>query len=299
MYELHHLKGNTYYIDGMTNVGLYKLNDTDVVLIDCGPKEEGPVLETLLRRNHFKLKYIINTHCHADHSGANMYLAKMTGCKIIASKIERAFFRDSKLDIGFLFGGYPLDEFDGKLMHIDDQKEIYSLEEIPEDLRSFKLPGHHYGMIGIRTKDGVYFIADTLGSSELIDKQHILLIYDVKGYIDSLDYVLKLDGNILVPSHSYVTTSIKELVEFNKNKIYEIMNVILLYLGDYHTIEDVVSHIFYHYELKITYNKYLLITSTMKSYVSYLSNQGKLTKCFKDNKLYFKRNDSTKQLVNI
>lgn len=289
MYELHHLKGNTYYIDGRTNVGLYKLNDTDVVLIDCGPKEEGPVLETMLRRYKLKLKFIVNTHSHADHSGANMYLAKVTGCKIIASKIERAFFRDSKLDIGFLYGGYPLDEFDRELMHIDDQNEIYSLEMLPLELRSFKLPGHHYGMIGIRTKDGVYFIADTLGSNELIDRQHILLIYDVNGYIDSLDYIKSLDGNILVPSHSAVTSNITDLVEFNKRKIYEIMDEILLYLDEYHTLDEIVEHMFRHYNLKISYNKYLLITSTMRSYVAYLANNGKLDKGFNDYKLYFRR----------
>lgn len=292
MYELHHLKGNTYYIDGPTNIGLYRLNETDVVLIDCGTHQEGPVIETVLRRNHFKLKYIVNTHCHADHSGANLYLMKMTGCRVIASKIERAFFRDSKLDIGFLYGGYPLDEYDNRLMHIDDQKEIYSLEELPKDLRSFKLPGHHYGMIGIRTADGVYFIADTLGSKELVDKQHILLIYDVKGYLQSLDRVEKLDGNILVPSHSAVTTRIKGLVDFNRNKIYEIIGVILDYLTEPHTAEEIVAHVFEHYNLRISYNKFLLITSTIRSYISFLSNQKKLTHYFKDNRLYFMANPS-------
>ncbi len=289
MYDLHYLKGNTYYIDGPTNIGVYKLNDTDVVLIDCGTYQEGPMIETVLRRNHLKLKYIVNTHCHADHSGANLYLMKMTGCKIIASKIERAFFRDSKLDIGFLYGGYPLDEFDSRLMHIDDQKEIYSLEELPKDLRSFKLPGHHYGMIGIRSADGVYFIADTLGSKELVDKQHILLIYDVNGYLESLNYVESLDGNILVPSHSGVTTNIKNLVDFNRNKIYEIMDVLLDYLSTEHTIEEIVAHIIEHYNLRISYNKYLLITSTLRSYLSYLSNSKKIKNYFKDNRLVFKK----------
>ncbi len=287
MYDLHHLKGKTYYIDGPTNLGVYLINDKDCVLIDCATSKEGPQIETVLRRNGLNLKYIINTHSHADHSGSNLYLMKMTGCKVIAPKIERAFMRDSKLDIGFLNGGYPLDEYDNRLLHIDEQKEIYSLEEIPRGLRSFKLPGHHYGMIGIKTSDGVYFIADTLGSIELVDKQHILLIYDLEGYLKSLDFVEGLDGSILVPSHSEVTTNIKPLVSFNRNKIYEIMDNIIDILKSEKTIEDIVAEIFLRYNLKISFNKHLLITSTIKSYISYLSNNGKIDKYFKNNKLYF------------
>jgi glyoxylase-like metal-dependent hydrolase (beta-lactamase superfamily II) len=291
MYELHHLKGNTYYIDGPTNLGLYKLNEYDVCLVDCASELEADVIYKLLLKNNFNLKYIIDTHSHPDHSGANLYLMEKTGCKVIASKIERAFFRDSKLDIGFLYGGYPLDEYDNRLMHIDDQREIYSLEYIPKGLRSFKLKGHHYGMIGIKTDDDVYFIADTLGSKDLIDKQHILLIYDVEGYLNSLDIVQGFNGNIIVPSHAGVSENITELVRFNRDKIYEIMNVVASYLETPHTIEDVVAHIFFHYSLKITHNKYLLITSTIRSYIAYLNNKRIIKNYFKDNKMYFVKSD--------
>ena len=287
MYELHHLKGNTYYIDGTTNVGLYKLNDTDCVLIDCGHKEEGPVLESLLRRYKLKLKYIVNTHSHADHSGANLYLMKQTGCKIVTSRIERAFLRDSKLDIGFLYGGYPLNEFDNRLMHIDDQKEIYSLKELPRDLVYINLPGHHYGMIGIRTADGVYFVADTIGSKALVESQKILLIYDVKGYLDSLDYLKTIEGNIIVPSHSEVTTEISDLVEFNKQQIYKNLDIIVEYLNKEKTAEEIIAYMIDYYDLRISYNKYMIIGSTIKSYLSYLSNEGKIKNYFKNNKLVF------------
>lgn len=287
MYELHHLKGNTYYIDGNTNCGIYKLNDTDVVLIDTATQKEAPMLEHVLDENHLIPKYIVLTHSHADHSGACSYLAKRYHSKLIASKIERAFFRDATLDLGLLFGGYPLNEFDTPLMHIDDNREIYSLEVLPNGVRSFKLKGHHYGMIGIKTDDDVYFIADTLGSKDLVDKQHILLMYDVKGYLDTLDYLKTLNGKIMVPSHTEVTTDITELVEFNKRKIYEIMDVILNYLEDKHTLEDIVAHIFDHFNLRMSYNKYLLITSTIHSYVAYLANFKKIDKEFIDNKLFF------------
>ncbi len=286
-YELHHLCGNTYYIDGPTNCGLYKLNDNDVCLIDCGTKEDGMIIYELLKNNNFNLKYIILTHSHADHSGGCIYLSKMTGCTIIASKVERAFLTDTKLDIGFLYGGYPLDEYDNYLMHTEEPDEVYSLSHIPQGLRSFPLPGHHYQMIGIKTDDDVYFVADTFGSKSLVDSQHILLIYDVKGYLESLDYVEKLDGKIIVPAHSDVTMDIKEVVNVNRNQIKMIMDIIINFLCVEHTAEELTAHIFDYYDIKITYNKYMLISTTIRSYLSYLSNSGKIKNYFKNNKLVF------------
>ena len=206
---------------------------------------------------------------------------------MITSKVERGFFRDPKLDIGFLYGGYPLDEYDGKLMHIDMNDEIYGMEELPLCIEWFHLPGHHWGMVGIKTPDDVYFVADTLGSIDLVERAHILLIYDVKGYLDSLEFVESLDGHMVVPSHSEATTNIKPVVEFNKNKILEMQNVLLDFLKEEHNCTECTQHIFNHYNLRISYNKYMLILSTVRSYLSYLSNSKRIKNYFKDNRLVF------------
>lgn len=292
MYELIHLKGNTYYITGRTNLGLYKLNETDVVLIDVPMKKEGPAIETLLRRNGFKLKYIINTHSHPDHSGANEYLICATGCTVITSRIERAFLRNNKLDIGFLSGGYPLDEYDTPLMHVNEQHNILSLRHLPDGIRSFKLPGHHYDMRGFKTDDGVYFVADSICTKSLLDKEHIMLIYDVAGYKKSLNFLTTLTGKIIVPSHAPVADDLSLLAAYNLEKIEEIENVLLDILESPKTYDDIYKAIFDYYNLKITYNKYLLITSTIRSYISYLKHLGKISCYFFDNKLYFKTQEN-------
>lgn len=288
MYELHHIKGNTYYVDGPTNCGVYKINDkNEVAVIDCGTEEDGPKIYKTIVDNGFKVTHLIFTHCHADHCGGWQYFYKMSGCKMIASKVERGFFRDAKLDIGFLYGGYPLDEYDGKLMHIEDNDEIYALDQIPVGLQSFKLPGHHYGMIGLKTSDDVYFVADTLGSINLVEKAHILLIYDVKGYLNSLDFVESLNGNVVVPAHSEVTTNIKPVVEFNRDNCYNIINLLLDFLHEEHNCVECATYIFDHFDLKISYNKYMLILSTIRSYLSYLSNSKRIRNYFKNNRLLF------------
>ncbi len=289
MFELIHLKGNTYYITGNTNLGLYKLNEHDVILIDVPIKKYGPRLESLLRSYNFNLKYIVNTHSHADHTGANEYLIKQTNCQVITSRIERAFLRNDKLDIGLLSGGYPLTKYDTPLMHVNEQHDILSLKHLPECLKSFKLPGHHYDMRGFKTKDGVYFIADSICKKELIDKEHIMLIYDVDGYRKSLNYLKSLKGKIMVPSHVETSNDLDELVDYNLAKIDEICNVLLEYLNIPNHYDNIFAYMFDHYKLKISYNKYLLICSTIKSYLAYLESKNLITTFFLDNKLYFKR----------
>lgn len=289
MYDLHHIKGNTYYIDGKTNCGVYVLNDKkEVFLFDCGTKEDGEEIAKTLIKNQMIVTHLCFSHCHADHSGGCYeIIKKFPNCKLIASKVQRGFFRDPKLDIGFLYGGYPLDEYDGKLMHIDMNDEIYTLDEIPNGVEYFHLPGHHSGMIGIKTSDDVYFVADTLGSIDLVERAHILLIYDVKGYLETLDFVESLNGKIVVPSHSSATDNIKPIVDFNRNKIYEIQNVILDFLKTPHNCVECNQHIFNYYNLKISHNKYMLILSTIRSYLSYLSNSKRIRNYFENNRLLF------------
>ncbi len=288
MYDLHHLKGNTYYIDGPTNCGVYVLNDkNEVLLFDCGTEDDAPHIYETLKNNGMTITHLVFSHCHSDHSQGCHFIHQMTNCKMFASKVERGFFRDPKLDIGFLYGGYPLDEYDGKLMHVDMNDEIYAMDQIPEGVEWFHLPGHHWGMIGIKTSDDVYFVADTLGSIDLVERAHILLIYDVKGYLESLKFVESLDGKLVVPSHSQATNNIKPVVEFNRNQIYKIIDILLDYLKEEHNCTECCSYVFDYFKLRITYNKYMLILSTVRSYLSYLSNSKKIKNYFKDNRLVF------------
>lgn len=46
------------------------------------------VLIRLLNDRGFKLKYVINTHCHADHTGGNEALRSAFGAKIVAHRLS-------------------------------------------------------------------------------------------------------------------------------------------------------------------------------------------------------------------
>lgn len=69
--NLINISGNTFYIRGGTNTGLYLFDDNSALIIDPGLSGARPnkIIKILNERN-IELKYIINTHEHNDHFGA-------------------------------------------------------------------------------------------------------------------------------------------------------------------------------------------------------------------------------------
>ncbi len=85
MYELNQVGTNSYYVQSPAKIGIVKLNDTEVCLIDSGSdKDAGRKVRQILDANGWKLTAIYNTHSNADHIGGNKYLQNQTGCKVYA-----------------------------------------------------------------------------------------------------------------------------------------------------------------------------------------------------------------------
>ena len=99
------------------------------------------------------------------------------------------------------------------------------------------------------------------------------------------------NGNYIVPSHSNVTQNITDLVNINLDQIYQIIDLILKKLEYKKTLEQLVKEIFDYYNLKISNNKYLLVTSTIRSYLAYLYYLGKIDTEFENNYFYYRKKD--------
>lgn len=291
MYELIQISEQSYYIQSPAKIGLIKMSEHDVCLIDSGnDKDAGRKVRQLLDANGWRLTAIYNTHSNADHIGGNQYLQKQTGCKVYAPGIDCAFTRHPVLEPSFLYGGYPCADLRHKFLiaQPSDAQEL-TQEVLPEGFQIIPLPGHFFDMVGFRTPDDVVYLADCLSSRETLDKYQIGFIYDVAAYLKTLETVKSLRARMFVPAHASATEEIRELAQYNIDKVYEIAERIVGICEQPLCFEMILQRLFSDYGLDMNFEQYVLVGSTVRSYLAWLKDTGRLTGLFENNMLLWKR----------
>ena len=155
----------------------------EAVLVD--PSWDLDMVEQLITRNNLKIKYIVNTHHHFDHTIGNEAMVKMTGAKIIQHELSTL-----KHDISVK---------DGDKIQFGDSK-----------VSVIHTPGHSEDSICL-VGDGKILTGDTLfvGNCGRID----LPGGSAKAlYHSLLDVLSKLDDNLIMYSgHNYGSTTTSTL----------------------------------------------------------------------------------------
>jgi len=290
---LKHLKGNTFYFPSLTNVGLYNQNG-QAVLIDSGnDKDAARQILRLIQEKGWKLKLIINTHSNADHIGGNAYLQGKTGCSIAATRAEAAFIQDPVLEPSLLYGGFPHRDIKNKFLVAPSStvtNVIPSSGDIPgTGLKAIPLPGHFVDMIGIFTPDRVLFAADSVFPLYVIEKYHFFFLYNIKEHLNTLKMLNTMDADLFVPGHGTLVQNIENLVNINLKKIEEIIERILEICEKPLNQEDLVKELCEFYGLTMDPNQYVLVSSTVRSYLSYMLEQDLLEYTFSDSQMLWKK----------
>ena len=291
MFELIQVSERSYYIQSPAKIGLVKLNDRDVCLIDSGnDKDAGRKIRQLLDANAWHLTAIYNTHANADHIGGNRYLQGQTGCRIYAPGIDCAITCHPVLEPAFLYGGFPCKDLRHKfLMAQESSAQELTPAVLPEGFSIIPLPGHFFDMVGFRTPDDVVFLADCLSSKETLEKYQIGFIYDVAGYLKTLETVKGMEARLFIPSHAAATESIAELAQYNIDKVLEIAEKNVELCAEPRCFEAILQQLFGIYSLDMNFEQYVLVGSTVRSYLAWLKDSGRLSVRFENNMLLWER----------
>ncbi len=161
-------------------------------------------------------------------------------------------------------------------------------DALPKGMGIVNLPGHFFSMVGFRTSDDVVYLADCLSSAETLDKYGITFIYDVGAYLETLVAVKNMNAKVFVPSHADATEDIVPLADYNIRKVQETADRIVEICKEPLHFEIILQKLFSIYNLKMDFQQYVLVGSTVRSYLSWLKNTGRLEVLFEDNLLLWK-----------
>lgn len=285
-------------LPGPTNIGIILESvspdgKTGVYLVDSGnDKEAGRKILRLLEENGWVLRGIVNTHSNADHIGANEYLQGKTGCGIWASRGESSFIQHPVIESSFLWGGYPFREIRSKFFLAKPSRVTGLLGEGIDhpDFSSIPLAGHYFDQVGILSRDGVAFLGDGIFGEEILSKYGIPYIYDVREFRASLGRIRALEASHYVPSHGGIIDDRAELgrlVDANLRVSLEVEESIVAILKKKQGFEGILKSLCDGYSVTLGHAQYILIGNTLRSFLSYLSDEGKARFSFEDNVMYW------------
>ncbi len=287
MYELVQVSPSGYYIQSPARVGLIRLDGNRVCLIDSGSdRDAGKKIKRILDANGWTLEAVYNTHAHADHIGGNQYLQSHTGCRIYAPGIEADFAAHPVLEPACLFGGNPPGDLRHKFLMAQPSRVLPLADEtLPEGVEAIPLPGHSFDMAGFRTAEGIVYLADCLSSRETLEKYWIAFLVNPGRYLETLEGVKRMEAGLFVPAHAEPTRDIAPLAQYNIDSVRAIAGRILEICAAPIGFEAILAVLFDGYGLRMTFEQHALVGSTVRSYLAWLKDTGRLQADFAGNAL--------------
>ena len=161
-------------------------------------------------------------------------------------------------------------------------------EVLPDGFEMIPLSGHFFDMVGFRTPDDVVYLADCLSSRQTLDKYRIGFIYDIEQYIKTLEMVKEMKAKLFIPAHAEPTEDISELAQYNIDTVMLITEDILSICRKPMCFEVIMQKLFDAYSITMTYEQYVLVGSTVRSYLAWLKDTGRLTTQFENNMFLWK-----------
>ena len=281
--ELKQIGSKTFCIEHDTNIGIHFTDDGRMYLIDTGSEGDGEKIDEILSREGWVPSCIINTHTHIDHIGGNEFLMRKYGIPAYCTDYVMAFAHYSELEAAYMNGGYPAEKLRTIFAH-PGMIGFRSIEkETPDGIDWTYLPGHSFGMIGIRTSDDIWFLGDSYLSRSFLKQYTFGFIYNVEAYIDTLKKLKEFKGSLFVPSHGIIESDIVPTLEQNLRSVAEMCSMICETCREYRGQDEILQQMYERLRMHARPAQHALLSSTVKSYLTYLQDRNKLECRFVDN----------------
>ena len=101
--------------------------------------------------------------------------------------------------------------------------------------------------------------------------------------------VKSLRAKMFVPAHAAASEDVADLAQYNIDKVLEIADKIIGICQEPLCFEAILQKLFTDYGLTMNFEQYVLVGSTIRSYLAWLKDTGRVNALFENNMLLWQR----------
>ena len=214
--------------------------------------------------------------------------------------LEKGSVENTLLQPSIAWGGFPLPELRTPYYvpaHCEATRVIRAEECVElsdgKKIRFIALPGHYFEMLGVmcKTPDGksVFYAGDAVFGRSVIAKFSIPFMLDVASFLDTLEKLRSIRADRYVPSHGDAVTRIDETAEMNQIAVLQTISCIMKILKKKpHTAKELLTEVANANGISMKLPQYVLIGCTLRSFLTYLYAEERITYEIADNKMLWK-----------
>lgn len=259
--EFIEIKEGCNYFKSAVNIGYIISKDRSLgMLIDAGLESASAKKAIqVLREKKLPLTHLFITHAHADHFGGAQYIQKNYEVHTLAPSFEEAIMKYPVLEPMYLFhGNTPIKEMRNKFLeapsiHISEICEPGVWRDGSLEVEFIHLPGHSHNQFGL-VYNGILFAADSYLGMETLEKHKIPFIVDSASNFSTLDYLLHIKVDGMLPGHGAFSEQYEDTIQANikvHQRLLSQLNNFLIACGDRGlSLEDLISKMLIKHEIE-------------------------------------------------
>lgn len=161
----------------------------EAMVIDPGD-EGGKILEAI-RREEVEVKYVVNTHGHLDHIGANDVVRKACGAPLLIHRLDAEALENPELNLSAFFWREVKASPPDKVLEEGDHIRLGKLK-----FKVLHTPGHSPGSICLLGEEAIFtgdtLFAGSIGRTDMPGGSFQKIMYSLKHRLLPLPDSLKV-----------------------------------------------------------------------------------------------------------
>ena len=281
--DIRQIKGNTWVLEGIEWIPLYKLDEHRCILLDTGVGQEQEDLENTLLAHGLTPAGILCSHAHVDHGGNNRYFQQKYRIPV-ALTAKEAGMCASVLNLKCYFLMLPpglVERESSNLVHtpdviIPDTDGPFSFAGA--EFQILQTPGHSAGHIAVTTPDGVCYAGDALLSQEELGAKLPYCLSHQAG-IESREKLRRASAAVFVMAHRGMCAQaeLNALIDANQELTQQRAGEILSLVTEPMPISEITRRVCLRFQLlSHRPTRTLRVERNIRFFVEYLVDRGDL-----------------------